>query len=97
MNKLIEEKYSDYDTKELLGIMGFDFYDGRLVNQWNSRKLIIELNDSEAIDVKKLQEKLNYIQFTLIKDFNKIVEPSGGTGYDKESLVFIDLKIGNMQ
>ncbi len=42
INKLSKEKYFNYDSKELLGVMRFDFYDGRLANQWNPSELIIE-------------------------------------------------------
>ena len=94
MKKLSKEKTFDYDSKELLGVMRFDFYNGVLANQWNSKNLIIELNNRREIDLKKLQEELNYIQFTLIKDFNKVVELCNGTGYDKETLVYIELEEG---
>ena len=94
INKLSKEKTFDYDSKELLGVMRFDFYDGRLSNQWNHRELIIELNNRKLIDLKKLQQELNYIQFTLIVEFNKVVELCNGTGYDKETLVYIELEEG---
>lgn len=94
INKLSKEKYFNYDSKELLGVMRFDFYDGRIANQWNSRELIIELNNRKLIDLKKLQQELNYIQFTLIEGFNKVVELCNGTGYDKETLVYIELEGG---
>lgn len=94
MKKLSKEKTFDYDSKELLGVMRFDFYDGKLANQWNPRELIRELNNKKEIDLKKLQEELNYIQFTLIKDFNKVVELCNGTGYDKETLVYMELEEG---
>lgn len=94
MKKLSKEKTFDYDSKELIGVMRFDFYYGVLANQWNSKNLIIELNDRKEIDLKKLQEELNYIQFTLIKDFSKVVELCNGTGYDKETLVYIELEEG---
>lgn len=44
MNTLSKKKTFDYDSKELLGVMRFDFYDGnqRLCNQWNPMELIIE-------------------------------------------------------
>lgn len=74
--------------------MRFDFYDGRLSNQWNPRELIIKMNDRKLIDLKKLQQELNYIQFTLIEEFNKVVELCNGTGYDKETLVYIELEEG---
>jgi len=47
MKELSKEKYFNYDSKELLGVMRFDFYDGRLANQWNPRDLIIELNSKK--------------------------------------------------
>ena len=43
INKLSKEKYFNYDSKELLGVMRFDFYDGRLSNQWNHRDGMYEL------------------------------------------------------
>ena len=94
INKLSKEKTFDYDSKKLLGVMRFDFYDGRLANQWSPRDLIIELNNKNKIDLRKLQRELNYIQFTLIEEFNKVVELCNGTGYDKETLVYIELEEG---
>lgn len=94
INKLSKEKYFRYDSKELLGVMRFDFYDGRLSNQWNPRELIIEMNDRKLIDLKKLQQELNYIQFTLIEKFNKVIKLCNGTGYNKETLVYIELEEG---
>ena len=94
INKLSKEKYFNYYSKELLGVMRFDFYDGRLSNQWNPRELIIELNNRREIDLRKLQQELNYIQFELIDNFDKVVELCNGTGYDKETLVYIELEEG---
>ena len=94
MKELSKEKIFEYSSKELLGVMRFDFYDGGLANQWNPRDLIIELNDKKEIDLKKLQQELKYIQFTLIEEFNKVVELCNGTGYDKETLVYIELEEG---
>lgn len=94
INKLSKEKYFNYDSKELLGVMRFGFYDGRLSNQWNYRELIVELNNRKLIDLNKLQQELNYIQFTLIEEFNKVVELCNATGYDKETLVYIELEEG---
>ena len=92
--KLNKEKIFDYDSKELLGIMRIDFYDGRLSNQWNPRELIVELNNKKKIDLNILQKELNYIQFELLKDFNKIVELCNGRGYDKETLMYIEFEEG---
>lgn len=94
MKTLVKEKPFSYDSKELLGVMRFDFYDGRLANQWYPRELIIELNKRNEIDIGKLQEELNYIQFTLIKDLNKVVDLCNGIGYDNETLIYIELKEG---
>ena len=94
INKLSKEKYFKYDSKELLGVMRFDFYDGRLSKQWNFRELIIEMKNRKLIDLKILQQELNYLQFTLIEEFNKVVELCNGTGYDKETLVYIELEEG---
>lgn len=73
--------------------MRFDFYDGRLSNQWNPRELIIELNGRKEIDLRQLQKELNYIQFELIENFNNVINLCSGTGYNKETLVYIDLEI----
>ena len=57
-------------------------------------ELIIEMNDRKLIDLKKLQQELNYIQFELIDNFNNIVSLCNGTGYDKETLVYVELEEG---
>lgn len=93
MNILSKVKTFAYDSKELLGVMRFDFYDGRLSNQWNPRELITEFNNRREIDLRKLQQELNYIQFELIDNFNNIVNLCNGTGYDKETLLYVDLEL----
>ncbi|MGU8481617.1 hypothetical protein ACV3OD_12375 [Clostridium perfringens] len=93
MKELSKEKSFEYSSKELLGVMRFDFYDGGLANQWNPRDLIIELNDKKEIDLKKLQQELNYIQFDLIKSFDTVVSFCNGRRYDNETLVYIDLDV----
>ena len=93
MKELSKEKIFEYSSKELLGVMRFDFYDGGLANQWNPRDLIIKLNDKKEIDLKKLQKELNYIQFDLIKSFDTVVSFCNGRGYDNETLVYIDLQV----
>ena len=57
MKELSKEKSFEYSSKELLGVMRFDFYDGGLANQWNPRDLIIELNDKKEIDFLKKNRK----------------------------------------
>ena len=93
MKELSKEKSFEYSSKELLGVMRFDFYDGGLANQWNPRDLIIELNDKKEIDLKKLQQELNYIQFDLINNFDTVVRFCNGRGYNYETLVYIDLEV----
>ena len=87
MKNLSKKKYFEYDSKGLLGVMRFDFYDGRLANQWNPRELVVELSN------KKLQEDLNHIQFDLINTYEKVVELCESTGYDNEKLLYIDFEI----
>ena len=93
MKGLSKEKSFEYSSKELLGVMRFDFYDRGLANKWNPRDLIIKLNDKKEIDLKKLQQELNYIQFDLINNFDNIVRFCNGRGYDNETLLYIDLEI----
>ncbi|SDP73175.1 hypothetical protein [Clostridium gasigenes] len=93
MKNLSKKKYFEYDSKDLLGVMRFDFYDGRLANQWNPRELVVELSNKKQIDLKKLQEDLNHIQFDLINTYEKVVELCEGTGYDNEKLLYIDFEI----
>ena len=93
MKMLRRDKYFEYDTKELLGIMRFDFYDGELANRWNPRELIKKLKDNKKVDLKKLQYELNFIQFDMIKNYEKVIELSNGEGYDKEILLYIDLEV----
>jgi hypothetical protein len=93
MKELSKEKYFNYDNKELLGVMRFDFYDESLANQWNPRELITEMNNKKQIRLKQLQQELNYIQFDLITNFKKIVKLCGGTGYNNETLLYIDFEV----
>lgn len=93
VRSLSKEKTFNYDSKELLGVMRFDFYDGALANQWNPRDLIMELNNKKEIDLKKLQQELNYIQFDLINNYEKVVQVCGGAGYENEVLLYVDFEI----
>lgn len=93
MKELSKEKYFNYDSKELLGVMRFDFYHDALANKWNPRDLIIELNKKKEIDLKKLQQELNYIQFDLVNNYEKVVEICEGAGYDNETLLYVDYEI----
>lgn len=94
MKKLSKEKTFDYNSKELLGVMRFDFYDGRLSNQWNPKDLLMEMNNKNQIDLKNLQKEINYIQFELISNFNNVIELCNGIGYENETLVYCDFEIG---
>ena len=92
MKKLNKEKYFKYHSKELLGIMRFDFYDGKLANKWSPRDLIVELNKNKEINLKELQKELNYIQFELINNYEKVVNLCEGEGYYNETLLYIDFE-----
>lgn len=48
---------------------------------------------NKEIHLKKLQQELNYIQFDLINNYEKVVELCGVTGYDNETLLYVDFKI----
>lgn len=93
MKMLRRDKYFKYDTKELLGIMRFDFYDGALSNSWNPRELIKELSENKKVDLKELQHELNFIQFDMIKNYERVVELCNGEGYDKETRLYIDFEV----
>ena len=45
-------------------------------------------------DETYIPRSLDVTELELIKEFNKIVELCNGTGYEKETLVYIDLEIG---
>ncbi|MEG0844289.1 hypothetical protein [Clostridium sp.] len=85
---LHREQLFESDEKNRLGTMRVDWYDGKLSNQWNPTKLLIELNNSRDIDLKKLQEELNYLQFELLYSFDKVLEITDGNGYDKEKNMY---------
>ncbi|MBT9830300.1 hypothetical protein [Clostridium baratii] len=90
MKKLSKEKIFDYNSKELLGIMRFDFYDGSLANSWNERELIKRLKEENKIYLKVLQLELNEIQFELIKSYEEVIKLCDGEGYDNETLLYIE-------
>lgn len=93
MKELSKVKCFDYNNEEILGVMRFDFYDGRIANQWNPRELIIELNSKGKIDLKKLQQELNYIQFDLINTYDRIIGLCNGSGFENETLLYIDMEV----
>lgn len=77
----------DIENDKKLGVMRIDWYDGRLANTWNPTDLLIKLNSENSIDLKKLQEELNTIQFDELDKFYKVEELCNGNGYDKERLL----------
>lgn len=90
MKKLSKEKIFDYNSKELLGIMRFDFYNESLANSWNEKELIKRLKEEKKINLKVLQIELNEIQFELIKNYEEVIRLCDGEGYDNETLLYIE-------
>lgn len=90
MKQLRKEKYFNYDLKDILGIMRIDFYNGELANKWNPKNL----KNIKKANIRKLQQELNYIQFDLLNNYSEVIELCGGNGYEKETLLYIDLEIG---
>lgn len=85
----------ELDEKKRLGTMRVDWYDGRICNQWNPTKLLLELKTGSKIDLKKLQQELNYLQFELLSSFERVQKYCKGTGYDKEKNFAISLDYCN--
>lgn len=83
------------DETKRLGTMRIDWYDGKLCNQWNPSKLLIDLKTSSKIDLGKLQQELNYLQFELLSSFQRVEKYCNGTGYDKEQIFTISLDCYN--
>ncbi|WP_432291628.1 hypothetical protein [Clostridium baratii] len=90
MKQLRKEKYFNYDLKDILGIMRIDFYNGELANKWNPKNL----KNIKKVNIRKLQQEMNYIQFDLLNNYSEVIELCGGNGYEKETLLYIDLEIG---
>lgn len=96
MNKdLIKGFAFQIDETKRLGNMRVDWYDGKLCNQWNPTSLLIALKNSSKIDLGKLQQELNYLQFELLSSFQRVEEYCHGTGYDKEQIFTISLDYYN--
>ena len=83
-----------YEEKRL-GTMRIDFADGKLSNQWNPTNLLIELKTDSKIDLVKLQQELNYIQFELVSSFQRVEKYCSGTGCDRETIFSISLDLAN--
>lgn len=90
MKVLSRKRYFNYDLKDLLGIMRIDFYNGELANKWNPKNF----KNIKKVNIKKLQQELDYIQFDILNNYSKVIELCGGYGYEKETLLYIDLEIG---
>ena len=60
---LKREKIFNYDTKDMIGIMKFDFYDGCLANSWHWRS---ERNDFSKEEIIELQDQVNNIVFDIL-------------------------------
>lgn len=75
--------------------MRFDFNDNDSIpcNTFIPKDLILEMNKSQDIDLFELQKELNYIQFTLLDRFDKVVSLCGDTGYSKETLFYINQRL----
>lgn len=77
--------------KELkIGHIRADFNDGdkNPFNRWFANEDIQVLTDKHDIDLKEVQEAVNYVMFEHFSTWDKLVEACGGTGYDKETNYF---------
>lgn len=83
------------NEKKRLGTMRIDWYDGKLCNQWNPTNLLTELKTDSKIELGKLQQELNHLQFELHSSFERVEKYNGGTGYDRETLFSISLDLAN--
>lgn len=96
MNKdLVKGITFQIDEKKRLGTMRIDWADGKLCNQWNPTNRISELKTARKIDLRKLQQELNYLQFDLLLSFQTVEKLCGGTGYDKEQLFSISMELAD--
>lgn len=85
----------ELDEKKRLGTMRIDWYDERLCNQWNPTNLLMELKTQSKIDLAKLQQELNFIQFELLSSFQNVEKYCNGTGYEKEQVFTISMEYFN--
>lgn len=81
------------DNTKKLGVMRIDWCgsNDKLCNKWIPSKLLTDLKTSSTIDLKKLQQELNELQFDLLLSFQKVEKYCHGTGYDKEKLFSISM------
>lgn len=79
----------ELDEKKRLGTMRVDWYDRKLSNQWNLTRLLLKQKTGSKIDLKKLQQELNYIQFNLLSSFERVQEYCNGTGCDNKQIFII--------
>jgi hypothetical protein len=75
----------EVDKAKKIGHMRCDFADGRLANSW----FPTELAKKEGVDLHEIQKIVNEIMFEEITTFDKVVELSGGEGYDYRSNRFV--------
>ncbi|NMM65228.1 hypothetical protein HBE96_21835 [Clostridium sp. P21] len=87
----------ELDEEKRLGNMRIDWAGskGNLCNQWNPTKLLMELKTGWKIDLKKLQQELNYLQFELLSSFERVRKYCKGTGYEMEQIFTISLDYYN--
>lgn len=98
MNKDLEKGITfEIDDAKKLGVMRIDWAgsSGNLCNQWNPSKLLTDLKTSSKIDLTKLQQELNYLQFELLSSFQRVEKYCNGTGYNKEQVCTISLDYHN--
>lgn len=81
----------EIEEKKRVGTMRVDWNgsNGRICNQWNPTKLLLELKTASKIDLGKLKKELNFIEFDLLSSFQRVEKYCSGTGYDKEQLFSI--------
>ena len=82
---LKREKIFNYDTKDMIGIMKFDFYDGCLANSWHWRS---ERNDFSKEEITELQDQVNNIVFDILGDFKKVKALVDKANKDREVLYY---------
>jgi hypothetical protein len=94
---LVKDVTFQIDETKRLGVMRIDWAGSgdKLCNQWNPSKLLTDLKTSSKIDLSKLQQELNHLQFELLSSFQRVEKYCNGTGYDKEQIFTISLDCYN--
>ncbi|APC38887.1 hypothetical protein [Clostridium estertheticum] len=92
MNKDLKEgTIFTIHEKKRLGLMRVDWADGNISNKWKPTNLLIDLKKDSEIDIAKLQQELNYLQFELVSSFQKVEKYCNGNGYNSENIFSISL------